>query len=1347
MPAFTSPASSRSLFAVSEGFGFLSSCLLCVRRTHLLRRVFVSALCFPQFLLVARGNKTGDELVESTSSDVVLEAAGGGDASSPTQAHAQQGLTHPAERPDEADPEQTAFIYGEGHTIAEKEELPLFYFYDQRFEKELVWTSTTSRRGGTSRVGGSAHASTSTHLPAGDEQDENYDLDESTSTSTHLPADDEQDENYDLYQEENPREYRHEYHFGQKPMREIIISSASSSSTTTHGTTSTYSSSASRTSSSFPGRSLKRAAEQKLRYWGPFGTGENVTTKEDADVAPRRTSTRGAKKILNIALVICGSAEKRYFNVWGTRVVDYEKIWSVAGRMRRFLMEPNVRSADPKTSTEFHFYVFLCGWPDLEVVGERTGLRSDDSENRDAATSTKTTTGGMKKSLRVVSASNEEMRYWARHFLAPPKAQEPQEKVNPAADHAAKTPDFKVTLVRFLRGGWRNYGDLVEKISPASSKSGVQITRPSSASSPVVLPPTLQALKESTTLTTFTGQFEHLDACFRGVRQFQELYRDSNYALDVHEEKDHQHQPDVDHHSKINFSTSKNKLRFTYFVRLRPDLLLYDDFPILTLFPETRVAMRAVNVVSTTPALFEDATPMMRRQFCPDERAQNLGDEYQCRTPRFFNRTYGRKEREFDETMFGLHPGADSISNAVLKTSSMTIKNSSAVVSSDEDLPVGDDPGPQLKTTDAILQNFREYLREVDVPMCAGLDDQAIIVPEILADVVFLDGRSDKAWTDFSVREMKNQGSGSSSVVASAKKISEVDAIGQQQNKSNHQDNPNELNNYVSWFKSVNNPKTEYGKRFRKAAPFKKGFLRLLEQEYEHFVKKGGTDAVANPSLRTKWKMVKQEIIMSTTSKVDVHDAAHLPAGKITTRTTRNNWKRTNIIVMAVGEGENSGQNLFIKLTFEAMIHPEELGTTAVEQPGRQLHSPNFLIARAVSSSTSSLSTAESEANVEQREQVVDNANNNKTDPFIPLLFPNPRDGRRKMLGWQEGVRQSCDYFVRDWNRTTIFGGGGDQAEQVPVKKRARLAALQAASTAFYGPKGALHAMEKCEAYIFPSQLYVRKREKVEKFFASTNTSSTSMTNPHSLLPSATQSKILPSWANFPEKMYDAMHPLGFNDNEVVMTVRVYARQVPVLIIPIAVSLLSFTNKGIVFGPTPEQEGCEEVEEDEPLRPEEQQSKNKMEDLQQLDTLVKTGRISYQLRKRIEQLAKISPEMLVEQKKNENTVENAEATTSSGSSATATQIRPSSAAVDMVAASPRSSASRYCPADTDYPEQPLHLPLTASHRASKVTPKDATCRHLYAKKLELMNELNPRPAQRRISRITGPMKWVNEAEL
>eukprot|EP00392_Amoebophrya_sp_AT5.2_P018935 g19598.t1 len=882
----------------------------------------------------------------------------------------------------ENDAENRAAVYGEGVTIAARDELPLFYFYDDALRKDLVFgevaspeddttpTSRQKRSGKTDDVLASGKhriVHTSVENPR-----EYLSLDRRRSLKRRLT---ERRRLWGPWFDKGEVERRLEgdglIDFEKERMALELPRGVEAEQAQTQDPT------AAGKKSDWPAVRLPQYANVTTIIAAATGTVAAPATTSTQIQFVQDSTTPEKKEDHNVALVICGSAEKRFYNIRGRRIVDYEQMWSVGARAKRYLLDASLYAVK-------RVFVFLCGWPDLEVVerfGDETGPRSEAGQSR---------------------SSNRE-------------------------------------------------GNPIE----------------------------FAELRRRVDLGTFAGQFEHLDMCFRGVRQFEQLQRDSQRDSEA----------------------SQQLFRFSYFIRLRPDIILYDDFPRVDLFPRDRVALRAVNVVSNSPGLFEDATPLLRRQYCNPTRESDLGEEHSCRVPKYFSRQYAKTEAAYDDS---LDDGGRTTGGTDRRTRLRR---------------------PQIRTTESALQDYREYLDYHNVPLCSGLDDQVFVAHTNVADAVFLDGRWDRAYG----RDLRRYAKRVETVVENAGRMLESRKVS--------------------------------------SAAFRKGHWPLLKLEWEGYWERDGTDFFSRG--------------------------------------------------VAVDESGGGGR---LRL-------------------------------------------------VGQKETAVGGA------PRSAGLNP--------------------DFFVRDWNRTAF-------------------ATSDSAIQAFFGRNGGHFAMEKCEPYILPTGIYMRKRDRV-----------TATARPLRL-PS-------PSRLSFAEQVYDEMNPLGFNDNESVFTIRMYARQIPAIIVPISASLISFTNRGRAFQ-TPELvggNGSGNTGAGAVLPP----AENILDDLQWKDA-GGFGGISPGLRRRMEVLARFGKDTAVAK------AEERRGATDGGVAA----VAPSSAE-DEAEHRPVVVVTTYCPADADYDRFEEEKKGNATLRSLADVIADPLCRALYAEKMQQMGELGPRPAMRRISKLTGGIRVPRGAEL
>eukprot|EP00392_Amoebophrya_sp_AT5.2_P018718 g19327.t1 len=395
------------------------------------------------------------------------------------------------------------------------------------------------------------------------------------------------------------------------------------------------------------------------------------------------------------------------------------------------------------------------------------------------------------------------------------------------------------------------------------------------------------------------------------------------------------------------------------------------------------------------------------------------------------------------------------------------------------------------------------------------------------------------------------------------------------------------------------------------------------------------------------------------------------------------------------------------------------------------------------------------------------------------------------MLSYRTGARQNPDFFVRDWNRTAF-------------------ATSESAIQAFFGRNGGHFAMEKCEPYILPTGIYMRKRDRVLRNLslqrgggggregarrrssapmgggtAAASGNSTKRVVPSTTVPagaspvpsaaSTAGTAVVrplrlpsPSRLSFAEQVYDEMNPLGFNDNESVFTIRMYARQIPAIIVPISASLISFTNRGRAFQ-TPElvggngsgnsgavavvageimqtsagggggERGTTRTDTPETINSSEvlvlPPAEDILDDLQWKDA-GGFGGISPGLRRRMEVLARFGKDTAVAK------AEERMGATDGGVAA----VVPSSAE-DQAEHRPVVVVTTYCPADADYDRFEEEKKGNATLGSLADVIADPLCRALYAEKMQQMGELGPRPAMRRISKLTGGIKVPRGAEL
>ncbi|CAD7958932.1 unnamed protein product [Amoebophrya sp. A25] len=195
------------------------------------------------------------------------------------------------------------------------------------------------------------------------------------------------------------------------------------------------------------------------------------------------------------------------------------------------------------------------------------------------------------------------------------------------------------------------------------------------------------------------------------------------------------------------------------------------------------------------------------------------------------------------------------------------------------------------------------------------------------------------------------------------------------------------------------------------------------------------------------------------------------------------------------------------------------------------------------------------------------------------------------------------DHLMRDWNRTEIRLGPPEEDAKTFLTSSTR----SKASTAMFGPRGPHFALEKCEPVLSHTGYYMRKRNVILR--AQHSTSSLPASDPRLPLPYVSTRGL-----SFPEKIYDQLHPFGFYDNENIFTFRVYARGVPLLIVPIAATLSrSFSVSYLRLSGVSDDEHP-------PLRVPE---RSEEEQLNLLDDLVLQRRISPQVRQRLRKQTKL----------------------------------------------------------------------------------------------------------------------------
>ncbi|CAD7939408.1 unnamed protein product, partial [Amoebophrya sp. A120] len=208
----------------------------------------------------------------------------------------------------------------------------------------------------------------------------------------------------------------------------------------------------------------------------------------------RKVQTRTTSRI---ALILCGSPEKRFMDLRGNRPVNFEEVWSVGGRYLRFLL-PALRATNRRTGDRASLHVFLCSHPELAASDASVGL----------------------------SASDEEMQYWYEHF-----------RFDKRHNTTASADKDSEALLQELR-------DSVE------IKALNRFRRAGPRSTEHVVDPDDHGSQE---LVNFDGQFEHLDRCYRAVKQFETHLVSSTRGAD--------------------------STYFTHFIRARPDLVFFDDVP------------------------------------------------------------------------------------------------------------------------------------------------------------------------------------------------------------------------------------------------------------------------------------------------------------------------------------------------------------------------------------------------------------------------------------------------------------------------------------------------------------------------------------------------------------------------------------------------------------------------------------------------------------------------------------------------------------------------------------------------------------------------------------------------
>eukprot|EP00392_Amoebophrya_sp_AT5.2_P005515 g5524.t1 len=263
---------------------------------------------------------------------------------------------------------------------------------------------------------------------------------------------------------------------------------------------------------------------------------------------------------------------------------------------------------------------------------------------------------------------------------------------------------------------------------------------------------------EESDLVTFDGQFEHLDRCFRAVRQFEKVVLQQNTSS-------RSSSP-----TTSSSSTSSSTTSFTHFIRARPDLVFHDEVAPLETMPADSVAIRGRRVVSTNPGLYEDATPVWMMQQCADNRKLTYGELFECMVPTQVNLTYAMWEKKWEQeaasgAAVALTPSSSPSTSSTTPASTtpetllvtvtppsflFTLEDGSKVdlnARSSEDF--GSDDAqfiPTHQSRSSHMNGFRAYLHVNGIPLCGMLDDQFWVVGTALADAVFLDGRVDRVW-------------------------------------------------------------------------------------------------------------------------------------------------------------------------------------------------------------------------------------------------------------------------------------------------------------------------------------------------------------------------------------------------------------------------------------------------------------------------------------------------------------------------------------------------------------------------------------------------------------------------